>query len=196
MPAKSARFALRAAQRNALAWLRVAGLGLLLGAALSGCVSSATSFRAYVGDIRSAMQVAIINGGELVRSDLMNRYVDVVRFLRVDEMDIASESQVASVEVVPGYREIEVFYSWDHGSQRGLAPALVDYAATQESISRVLRFYARSGETYTVRAEPSFQGERRDITTLAYVDFWVEDAEGGAVVAPERATITPRVTVN
>ncbi len=83
----------------------------------------------------------------------------------------ALSEQIAAVEVVPGYREIEVYYSWDHGSQRGLAPALVDYAAAQTGVSRVLRFTALPGEVYTVHAEPTFLGERQDITTLAAVDF-------------------------
>lgn len=166
------------------------------GALLAGCVTNAQAFKAYVGEINSQMQVSVIRGGQLVRNDLMNRYVDVVRFLRVDDMQLNSREQIAAVEVVPGYREIEVYYSWDHGSQRGLAPALVDYAAAQTDVSRVLRFTAQPGEVYTVRAEPTFQGDRQDITTLAAVDFWVEDSEGTAVVPPEQARIQPLLGLN
>jgi hypothetical protein len=113
---------------------------------LSSCVANVQTFKAYIGEVNSQMQTSVIRGGQLVRNDLMNRYVDVVRFLRVDDMELRSSEQIAAVEVVPGYREIEVYYSWDHGSQRGLAPALVDYAAAQTSVSRVLRFTALPGE--------------------------------------------------
>jgi hypothetical protein len=116
---------------------------LALGALLGGCVTNAQAFKAYAGEVNSQMQVSVIRGGQLVRNDLMNRYVDVVRFLRVDDMQLNSREQIAAVEVVPGYREIEVYYSWDHGSQRGLGPALVDYAAAQTEVSRVLRFTAQ-----------------------------------------------------
>ena len=169
---------------------------LALGALLGGCVTNSQAFKAYVGEVNSQMQVSVIRGGQLVRNDLMNRYVDVVRFLRVDDMQLNSREQIAAVEVVPGYREIEVYYSWDHGSQRGLGPALVDYAAAQTEVSRVLRFTAQPGEIYTVRAEPTFQGDRQDITTLAAVDFWVEDSEGIAVVPPEKARIQPLLGLN
>lgn len=160
-------------------------------AMLSSCVANVQTFKAYIGEVNSQMQTSVIHGGQLVRNDLMNRYVDVVRFLRVDDMELRSSEQIAAVEVVPGYREIEVYYSWDHGSQRGLAPALVDYAAAQTGVSRVLRFTALPGEVYTVHAEPTFLGERQDITTLAAVDFWVEDSVGKAVVPSEQARIQP-----
>jgi hypothetical protein len=160
-------------------------------AMLSSCVANVQTFKAYIGEVNSQMQTSVIRGGQLVRNDLMNRYVDVVRFLRVDDMELRSSEQIAAVEVVPGYREIEVYYSWDHGSQRGLAPALVDYAAAQTGVSRVLRFTALPGEVYTVHAEPTFLGERQDITTLAAVDFWVEDSVGKAVVPSEQARIQP-----
>lgn len=169
---------------------------LTLGALLGGCVTNTQAFKAYVGEVNSQMQMSVIRGGQLVRNDLMNRYVDVVRFLRVDDMQLNSREQIAAVEVVPGYREIEVYYSWDHGSQRGLGPALVDYAAAQTEVSRVLRFTAQPGEIYTVRAEPTFQGDRQDITTLAAVDFWVEDSAGTAVVPPEKARIQPLLGFN
>ncbi len=160
-------------------------------AMLSSCVANVQTFKAYIGEVNSQMQTSVIRGGQLVRNDLMNRYVDVVRFLRVDDMELRSSEQIAAVEVVPGYREIEVYYSWDHGSQRGLAPALVDYAAAQTGVSRVLRFTALPGAVYTVHAEPTFLGERQDITTLAAVDFWVEDSVGKAVVPSEQARIQP-----
>ena len=160
-------------------------------AMLSSCVANVQTFKAYIGEVNSQMQTSVIRGGQLVRNDLMNRYVDVVRFLRVDDMELRSSEQIAAVEVVPGYREIEVYYSWDHGSQRGLAPALVDYAAAQTGMSRVLRFTALPGEVYTVHAEPTFLGERQDITTLAAVNFWVEDSVGKAVVPSEQARIQP-----
>lgn len=141
-----------------------------------------STFTATVGELGGSVQSAMIRGGEMVRTDLMSRYVDMVRFLRVDDHRLASTDKIGAVEVPAGQHEIEVYYSWDHGSQRGLAPALVDYALAQAEVRRVLRFDAQPGETYTVQAEPKFQGERRDITTLSHVEFWVED-QAGTVVA-------------
>lgn len=57
------------------------------------------------------------------------------------------------------------------GSARGLAPALVSYAAARESLSRILRFEAEAGEVYRVMAERKFSSDRQDITTLSHVNF-------------------------
>lgn len=154
----------------------------LVTATLVSCTSMSSTFTATVGELGGSVQSAMIRGGEMVRTDLMSRYVDMVRFLRVDDHRLASTDKIGAVEVPAGQHEIEVYYSWDHGSQRGLAPALVDYALAQAEVRRVLRFDAQPGETYTVQAEPKFQGERRDITTLSHVEFWVED-QAGTVVA-------------
>ena len=154
----------------------------LVAATLVSCTSMSSTFTATVGELGGSVQSAMIRGGEMVRTDLMSRYVDMVRFLRVDDHRLASTDKIGAVEVPAGQHEIEVYYSWDHGSQRGLAPALVDYALAQAEVRRVLRFDAQPGETYTVQAEPKFQGERRDITTLSHVEFWVED-QAGTVVA-------------
>ena len=154
----------------------------LVAATLVSCTSMSSTFTATVGELGGSVQSAMIRGGEMVRTDLMSRYVDMVRFLRVDDHRLASTDKIGAVEVPAGQHEIEVYYSWDHGSQRGLAPALVDHALAQAEVRRVLRFDAQPGETYTVQAEPKFQGERRDITTLSHVEFWVED-QAGTVVA-------------
>lgn len=154
----------------------------LVAATLVSCTSMSSTFTATVGELGGSVQSAMIRGGEMVRTDLMSRYVDMVRFLRVDDHRLASTDKIGAVEVPAGQHEIEVYYSWDHGSQRGLAPALVDYALAQAEVRRVLRFDAQPGETYTVQAEPKFQGERRDITTLSHVEFWIED-QAGTVVA-------------
>ena len=55
-------------------------------AMLSSCVANVQTFKAYIGEVNSQMQTSVIRGGQLVRNDLMNRYVDVVRFSRVDDM--------------------------------------------------------------------------------------------------------------
>ena len=157
----------------------------LVAATLVSCTSMSSTFTATVGELGGSVQSAMIRGGEMVRTDLMSRYVDMVRFLRVDDHRLASTDKIGAVEVPAGQHEIEVYYSWDHGSQRGLAPALVDYALAQAEVRRVLRFDAQPGETYTVQAEPKFQGERRDITTLSHVEFWVEDQAGTVVVSAD-----------
>lgn len=167
-------------------WLLRCGVSRLLlvlvASTLVACSSVSSTFTARMGELGGSMESALIRGGERVRTDLMSRYVDMVRFLRVDDHRLASTEKIGAVEVPAGQHEIEVYYSWDHGSRRGLAPALVDYALAQSEVRRVLRFDAQPGETYTVQAEPRFQGERRDITTLSHVEFWVED-QAGTVVA-------------
>lgn len=164
----------------------------LVAATLVSCTSMSSTFTATVGELGGSVQSAMIRGGEMVRTDLMSRYVDMVRFLRVDDHRLASTDKIGAVEVPAGQHEIEVYYSWDHGSQRGLAPALVDYALAQAEVRRVLRFDAQPGETYTVQAEPKFQSERRDITTLSHVEFWVEDQAGTVVAsADSRRTAQP-----
>ena len=157
----------------------------LVAATLVSCTSMSSTFTATVGELGGSVQSAMIRGGEMVRTDLMSRYVDMVRFLRVDDHRLASTDKIGAVEVPAGQHEIEVYYSWDHGSQRGLAPALVDYALAQAEVRRVLRFDAQPGETYTVQAEPKFQGERRDITTLSHVEFWIEDQTGTVVASAD-----------
>lgn len=163
----------------------------LVAATLVSCTSMSSTFTATVGELGGSVQSAMIRGGEMVRTDLMSRYVDMVRFLRVDDHRLASTDKIGAVEVPAGQHEIEVYYSWDHGSQRGLAPALVDYALAQAEVRRVLRFDAQPGETYTVQAEPKFQGERRDITTLSHVEFWIED-QAGTVVASADSRRAPQ----
>jgi len=63
----------------------------------------------------------------------------------------------------------------------------VQYASSRQTLSRTLSFDARAGERYTVLARPVFAEEgRRDITNMAYVDFWVEDDNGNEVVSREQ----------
>lgn len=158
----------------------IVGLSLVLG--LAACSSSGT-FRAYNGDARSELQVAQIRGESYLRQDWLNRYVDSVRFARVDDFPIEESIVYNRVEVTPGFHDIRVYFYWDLGTQRGLAQALVQYASTQESLSRTLRFNALAGQNYTVRAEPVFEEGRRDITNISHVNFWVEDSRGNVVVS-------------
>lgn len=160
----------------------VLGCSLILG--LAACSSSGT-FRAYSGESRSELQVAQIRGESYLRQDWLNRYVDSVRFARVDDFPIEESIVYNRVEVTPGFHDVRVYFYWDLGTQRGLAQALVQYASTQESLSRSLRFNALAGQVYTVRAEPVFEEGRRDITNISHVNFWVEDSRGNVVVSKE-----------
>ena len=107
--------------------------------------------------------------------------------------DIAIENSVAfsSLELLPGFHDVTVYFYWDLGTARGLAPALVSYAASRESLTRSMRFKARAGETYRVMAEPHFSESRQDITTLAHVDFWIVDRAGNEIVSKEAGRYLP-----
>lgn len=164
---------------------------VLLASALVSCAGVGT-FQAYEGERRSELQVAVLEGESYLRQDWLNRYVDSVRFHRVDDMEIEDSDNYSRVEVAPGFHDITVYFYWDLGNQRGLSQALVQYASTGETLSRALRFNARAGERYTVRAEPVFyQDGRRDITNLSHVNFWVEDGQGNSVVTREEGRYVP-----
>ena len=164
---------------------------LSLSLLLSACSSDVGVYKAYIGDTRENLQVAHIDGAKFLRSDWINRYTDVVRFLTVDGMSIDNPEEFDSIQVDPGYHDLKVYFSWDMGSQRGLAPALVNYAANRETMSRTLRFNALSGERYRVEAEPIFNSQQHDITDLLYVDFWIVDADGNEVVSRDAGRYLP-----
>ncbi len=158
--------------------------------ALSGC-SQVSVYKAYLGESLSPGRVATIEGSTFFRQDLINRYVDAVRFLRVDDIGIENSVEHGAIEVNPGFHEVTVYFHWDMGNERGLAPALVNYAAGRDTMSRTLRFNALPGERYTVHAQPYFSDLPRDITTLSHVDFWVEDSRGIAVVSLAQGAYFP-----
>jgi len=168
---------------------RSVGAGLLLALVLSSCQGIGT-YRAYDGE-RSSLSVVVIEGEAYLRQDWLNRYVDSVRFQRVDDTVIEESLVYNRLEVAPGFHEIEVYFYWDLGNQRGLAQALVQYAATRESLSRTLRFNARAGERYTVLAQPVFGQGRREISNLSHVNFWVEDSDGNVIVTREQGRYIP-----
>lgn len=162
----------------------------MLSLTLASCLSGLT-YRIYEGEPRSSLQVATLQGDQLLRQDWLNRYVDAVRFSQVDEVTIDNSVAYGRLEVEPGFHDITVYFYWDMGSARGLAPALVSYAATRDSLSRTLRFNALAGESYRVMAEPRFNSERQDITTLTHVDFWVLDEDGNEIVTREQGRYIP-----
>jgi hypothetical protein len=147
-----------------------------------GCTNG-SAYRAYDGEMRSAIQIATLEGSQFLRQDWLNRYIDAVRFSHIDANTIDDSVGYDRIEIEPGYHDVTVYFYWDMGTARGLAPALVSYAASQEELSRTLRFNARAGEVYRVMAHPHFNAERQDITTLSYVDFWVVDSNGNEVVS-------------
>lgn len=169
--------------------MRAAGTAAAL-LLLVSCSSSGI-FRAYSGERLSELQVAQIRGESYSRQDWLNRYVDSVRFARVDDMPIEESAVYNRVEVAPGFHDVRVYFYWDLGTQRGLAQALVQYASAQETLSRTLRFNALAGERYIVRAQPVFKEGRRDITNIAHVNFWVEDSRGNIVVSREAGSYLP-----
>lgn len=169
---------------------RTLALAALLLSLLAACAAPAP-YKAYFGDPRADMQLATVRGGSFVRTDLLNRYIDTIRFIEVDGTPVPNSDLHRAIQITPGFHDIRVYFSWDLGSLRGLAPAMVDYSRTRENVSRMLRFNARAGETYTVRATPRFNAARHDITTLTHVDFWVENEDGIEIVSREEGRYKP-----
>lgn len=159
--------------------------------ALVACTVSSVAYKAYIGEVRQDLALSVLQGASFARQELLNRYVDFVRFSSVDEIPIDNSERYSAIQITPGYHDVKVYFSWDLGSQRGLAPALVNYAASRATTSRTLRFNARAGELYTVRAQPVFNDARRDITTLTYVDFWIVDSAGNEIVTREEGRYVP-----
>ncbi|MDP6536649.1 MAG: hypothetical protein QGG02_10050 [Gammaproteobacteria bacterium] len=159
--------------------------------AMTGCAGIALPYKAYLGEIRQDLQLSTLAGSSYQRVDMINRYVDTVRFMSVDEISIQNSQQYDSIQIEPGFHEVRVYFSWDLGVQRGLAPAMVDYARTRDHVSRTLRFNARAGESYSVNAQPFFDSPSRNITTLSHVDFWVVDANGTEIVTQEQGRYIP-----
>ena len=112
--------------------------------AMTGCAGIALPYKAYLGEIRQDLQLSTLAGSSYQRVDMINRYVDTVRFMSVDEISIQNSQQYDSIQIEPGFHEVRVYFSWDLGVQRGLAPAMVDYARTRDHVSRTLRFNARA----------------------------------------------------
>lgn len=164
-------------------------LGLIC-LSLTACLSGSV-YQVYEGDRRSSLQVAMLEGSQFLRQDWLNRYIDAVRFSHVDGVEIDNSVAYRQLEIEPGYHDIDVYFYWDMGSARGLAPALVSYAASRDTLSRRLRFNALASKRYTVMAEPHFNSERQDVTTLSHVDFWVEDEAGNEIVSRDQGRYFP-----
>lgn len=150
---------------------------------LASCVSIETPYRAYDGEERPASELALVRGDYFYRKDWLNSYVDAVRFQSVDGRVIENSRAWDEVLMSPGEREVEVYYYWDMGARMGLAPAIANYASSRDTVSRTLKFKAEPGKIYEVKAAPKLSGSPGDITSLDYVDFWVEDSEGHIVLS-------------
>lgn len=157
---------------------------------LAACASP-TPYKAYFGDPRPELQLATIRGGSFLRTELLNRYIDTIRFIEVDGVPVTNSDRHRAIQITPGFHDIRVYFHWDMGSVRGLAPAISDYSRTREDISRNLNFNARAGETYTVMAKPFFNSTVHNIVTMTHVDFWVEDEDGNEIVSKEAGRYKP-----
>ncbi len=154
---------------------------------LAACSTAITDkvYKAYKGELRQDMRLSTVEGSSFRRTDIINRYTDTVRFMQVDDIPVQNSEQYHAIQISPGFHAIKVYFSWDLGSRRGLAPAMLDYARRRDNLSRTLRFNAQAGGSYTVMARPVFNEDKQDITTLAHVDFWVEDQQGNEIVSRE-----------
>lgn len=164
---------------------------LCAAAMLASCISAEAPYKGYAGDVRPASQLALVKGDYFYRKDWLNSYVDAVRFSGIDGDRIENSRAYDEVLVSPGMRELQVYYSWDMGARKGLAPALVSYASSRETTSRILHIRAEAGKVYSVKARPVFDGDPGDIGSLAHVDFWVEDSEGNIVLSQEEGRFRP-----
>ncbi|MCH8175646.1 MAG: hypothetical protein IIC59_10740 [Proteobacteria bacterium] len=160
-------------------------------AILGACAVSPPAYKAYPGDVREELQLSTLEGTRYLRIDMINRYVDTVRFLSVDGIQIENSGNYRAIQIVPGFHDVTVYFEWDLGSARGLTPVLENDAAQSETMSRTLHFNARAGELYRVRAEPVFTDKFEDITTLSHVDFWIEDQQDRQIVTREQGSYVP-----
>jgi hypothetical protein len=166
-------------KQNFLHKLILISLSLVL---MSSCAGLA-SYKAYEGPVLPSMQLSVVEGDQYMRREWINRYTDAIHFIAVDGNAVENNTEHSSIEITPGFHDLRVYYLWDLGSQRGLGPALVNYSASRDALSRTLRFNARSGERYTVKARLHFNSNSQDITTLSHVDFWMEDQRGNEIVS-------------
>lgn len=158
---------------------------------LSACSGFSSAYKAYEGESLAPMQISIVEGAQLLRQDWIDSYVDSVKFSSVDGNFIENSDAFNAIQITPGFHELRVYFYWDLGTQRELAPALVSYASSRDTLSRTLRFNARAGEKYTVRAQPVFSATRQEITTLLHVDFWIEDDRGNQIVTQAEGRYIP-----
>lgn len=169
--------------QSSLARLSLVVFALLF---FTSCSVISMPYRAYTGAERPRAELALVRGDYFYRKDWLNSYVDAVRFQRVDDYVIENSRAWNEVLMQPGMREVEVYYSWDMGARIGLAPAIANYASSRDALSRTLRFNVEPGKEYAVKAAPVFSGSPGDITTLSYVDFWVEDSMGRVILTREQ----------
>ena len=172
---------------NAQKTLLLSALLLILAACAAG-----TPSKVYFGDPRQDMQLATVQGGSFIRVEMLNRYLDTIRFIEVDGIPVTNSDQHRSTQITLGFHDIKVYFSRDLGSLRGLAPAMFDYSKNRENISRTLRLNARAGESYSVRATPVFDESPHNITSLSHMDFWVENDEGVEIVSKEAGRYQPQ----
>lgn len=158
---------------------------------LASCVAIEMPYRAYDGEERPTSELALVRGDYYYRKDWLNSYVDAVRFQRVDKHVIENSRAWDEVLMNPGEREVEVYYYWDMGARMGLAPAIASYASSRETVSRTLKFNAEPGKTYRIKAAPKLSGSPGDITSLDYVDFWVEDSDGHIILSKAEGRFQP-----
>lgn len=175
-------------KRRLTAVMTLIGLALVLAA----CVAPLEPYRAYEGEVRSESQLAMISGAHYARQDWINRYIHKVRISSVNGQAIENSERIDDILVTPGTHEISVYFSWDTGSQRGLAPALIEFVESQDTLRRDLQLTVDAGQRYYVRASLNFTEDgARDITQLTHVDFWVEDESGNMVVSLEEGRYVP-----
>ena len=83
-----------------------------------------------------------------------------MRFAQVDRSVTVNSVEHGPIESKLGSDEVAVYFGWEMSSARGLAPALVSYAAAKEFMSRTLRFEALAGEVCQVMEGPQFCSDR------------------------------------
>jgi hypothetical protein len=98
---------------------------------------------------------------------MLNRYLDTIRFIEVDGMPVTNSDQHRSIQITPGFHDIRVYFSWDLGNQRGLAPAMVDYSKNRENIG--LLFSSTSWPLNPTRLWRPWCSMTFDITSPAVV---------------------------
>ncbi len=93
-------------------------------AILAACNGFSTAYKAYGGERLQPLQISTVEGAQFLRQDLINRYVDAVRFATVDGTSIANSNAYTALEIAPRLPDLRGYFYRDPGRPPGPAPAL------------------------------------------------------------------------
>ena len=79
---------------------------------LAACAAHAP-YKSYFGDPRQDIQLATVLGGSFIRVDMLNRYLDAIRFIEVDDIPVTNSDQHRSIQIT---LDFTISKSTSHGT--------------------------------------------------------------------------------